>query len=64
MPRYIQRVTVEETVEVWIGWEIAQHVDIPGLIQADKLTDAELQARGVMEFQEIDHFSPELFKSL
>jgi len=50
MARYIQRIALLGK-ERWIGWEIdGVGTEIPGLVLADEMPDAELQSRGVKEF--------------
>jgi hypothetical protein len=54
--RFIQFVGSDErSEEIWIGWELEADIsgEIPGLIRADRLTEAAIQARGVMEFQRV-----------
>ena len=54
MARYIQRIALLGN-ERWIGWEIdGVGTEVPGLILADELSEAELRARGVKEFQPLD----------
>lgn len=54
MARYIQRIALLGK-ERWIGWEIdGVGTEVPGLILADELSEAELRARGVKEFQPLD----------
>lgn len=51
MPRYIQRISLLGK-ERWIGWEVdGVGTDIPGLVAADAMTEDELRARGIKEFQ-------------
>ena len=54
MARYIQRIALLGR-ERWIGWEIdGVGTEVPGLTLADTLSEAELRARGVKEFQPLD----------
>jgi hypothetical protein len=54
MARYIQRIALLGK-ERWIGWEIdGVGTEVPGLMLADELSEAELRARGVKEFQPLD----------
>ena len=54
MARYIQRIALLGR-ERWIGWEIdGVGTEVPGLILADAISEAELRARGVKEFQPLD----------
>src|ERR1043165_6684961 len=54
MARYIQRIALLGN-ERWIGWGIdVVGTEVPGLILADELSEAELRARGVKEFQPLD----------
>lgn len=54
MARYIQRIALLGK-ERWIGWEIdGVGTEVPGLVLADELSDDELRARGVKEFQPLD----------
>jgi len=54
MARYIQRIALLGK-ERWIGWEIdGVGTEVPGLTLADDLSEAELRARGVKEFQPLD----------
>jgi hypothetical protein len=51
MARYLQRIALLGK-ERWIGWEIdGVGTEIPGLVLADHLSDDEIRARGVKEFQ-------------
>jgi len=54
MARYIQRIALLGK-ERWIGWEIdGVGTEVPGLTLADDLSDADLRAHGVKEFQPLD----------
>ena len=54
MARYLQRIALLGK-ERWVGWEIdGVGTEVPGLILADALSDEDLRARGVKEFQPLD----------
>lgn len=51
MARYIQRISLLGK-ERWIGWEVdGVGTEVPGLVLADDLSEDELRARGIKEFQ-------------
>ena len=56
MSRYLQKISLKpySDSEIWTGWELeGRSGEIEGLVLADGLTDDELAAYGVTEFQKI-----------
>jgi hypothetical protein len=56
MSRYLQRISLRpySDSEIWTGWELeGRSGEIEGLILADGMTDDELAAYGVSDFQKI-----------
>jgi len=56
MSRYLQKISLRpySESEIWTGWELEGHDgEIEGLILAEDMSDEELAARGVTEFQKI-----------
>ena len=56
MARYIQKITLVpfSAQELWVGWDL-EGIDgvVSGLVYAEEMSETELQARGVREFQRI-----------
>jgi hypothetical protein len=54
MCRYIQRISIDNR-DWWVGWEIDNATgEIPGLILADHMGEAELRERGITEFRKVN----------
>jgi hypothetical protein len=58
LARYIQKISLVpfSAQELWVGWEL-EGIDgnVAGLIYAESMSEVELKARGVVEFQRIPH---------
>jgi hypothetical protein len=56
LSRYIQKISLVpfSAQELWVGWEL-EGIDgnVAGLIYAESMSEVELKARGVNEFQRI-----------
>jgi hypothetical protein len=56
MGRYLQKISLRpySDAEIWTGWELeGRSDDIEGLLRADHMSEEELSAYGVTEFQTI-----------
>ena len=56
MGRYLQKISLRpySDAEIWTGWELeGRNDDIEGLLRADHMSEEELSAYGVTEFQTI-----------
>ena len=56
MSPYLQKISLRpySESEIWTGWELeGRDGEIEGLVLADDMTDEEIAAHGVTEFQKI-----------
>ncbi|HEY6140386.1 MAG TPA: hypothetical protein VI670_21740 [Thermoanaerobaculia bacterium] len=56
MSRYLQKISLRpySETEIWTGWELeGREGEIEGLVLADAMSDEEIAALGVTEFQKI-----------
>lgn len=56
MARYIQKISVDPASdkEWWVGWDLDDRIEeIPGLVRADAISEADLRAKGVTEFRSV-----------